>query len=223
MNFAIDLVLIVILLIGIFMGYKRGFVKTVAKPVKLVAVWVCTIKSCSFAASRFIAPLIQSSVTEKLSDFLQEKYQHITASNAADELPTLLKMAAGIFNIDIQQVANDAGMELTQKLAETFTAPLVSLVSVVIAFILLLIVYSILFSIVLFLLNAVFHIGPLLWFNRCLGVFFGAALALIVAWAVSMLFGFILGLPALSSIGFKGGAVYRFFREYHPLDLLLGF
>ena len=223
MNLVVDLVLVAVLLIGIFMGYKRGFVKTVAKPVKLVATWVCTIKSCSFFATRFVAPLIQTTVTEKLSSFLQENYNNITASNAADELPTLLKIAAGIFNIDIQQVADDAGAALVQKLAETFTEPLISLVSIVIAFVLLLIAFSILFSIVLWLLNGVFHIGPLLWFNRLLGVCFGAALALIIAWAVSMLLGFVLELPALSAIGFDGGAVYRFFREYHPLDLLLGF
>ena len=38
MNWVIDIVLIAILLVGLVMGYKRGFVKTVAKPVKLVAV-----------------------------------------------------------------------------------------------------------------------------------------------------------------------------------------
>ena len=223
MNLIIDLVLVTILLVGIIMGYKRGFVKTVAKPVKLVAVWVCTIKTCSAFAARFIAPLIQTTVTEKLSDFLQENYKNITASNALDEMPTLLKIAAGVFDIDIQQVVEDAGAALTQKLAETFTAPLVSLVSIVIAFVVLLIVFSVLFSIVLWIINGIFHIGPLLWFNRILGVVFGVALALIVAWSISMILGFVLELPALSAIGFDGGIVYRFFREYHPLDLLLGF
>ena len=144
MNLIVDLVLLAILLAGLILGYKRGFVKTVAKPVKLVAVWVCTIKSCSAFAARFIAPLIQTSVTEKLSEFLQENYKHITESNASEELPTLLKIAAGLFNIDIQQVAEDAGAALTQKLAETFTAPLVSLASIVIAFVVLLIVFSVL-------------------------------------------------------------------------------
>ena len=223
MNLVIDLMLLAILLAGLVLGYKRGFVKTVAKPVKLVAVWACTIKSCSAVAARFIAPLIQSSVTEKLLEFLQENYKNITASNASEELPTLLKIAAGVFNIDIQQVVEDAGATLTQKLAETFTAPLVSLVSIVIAFVVLLIVFSVLFSIVLWIINGIFHIGPLLWFNRILGVVFGVSLAIIIAWVVSMVLGFVLGLPALSAIGFEGGAVYRFFREYHPLDLLLGF
>jgi uncharacterized membrane protein required for colicin V production len=223
MNLIVDLVLVVILLVGLVLGYKRGFVKTVAKPVKLVAVWFCTIKSCSAVAARFIAPLIQSSVTEKLSNFLQENYKNITASNVSEEMPTLLKIAAGVFDIDIQQVVEDAGLALTEQLAETFTAPLVSLVSIVIAFVLLLIVFSVLFSVVLWIINGIFHIGPLLWFNRILGVIFGVALALIVAWAVSMILGFVLELPALSAIGFDGGVVYGFFREYHPLDLLLGF
>ncbi len=223
MNWVIDIVLIAILLVGLVMGYLRGFVKTVAKPVKLVAIWACTIRSCSFVGARLIAPLIQAPVTDNLSEFLQEKCTNLTAANASEELPTLLRMAAGIFNIDIDQIAANAGDALAQRLAETFTEPIVSLVSVVIAFVLLLIAFSVLFSVVLWLLNGVFHLKPLAWFNRCLGVFFGLAFAMIIAWIVSMILGFIFDLPALSSLGFEGGAVYRFFREYHPLDLLLGF
>ena len=223
MNWVIDIILIAILVVGFVMGYKRGFVKTVAKPVKLVAVWACTIKSCSFVGARFIAPLVQAPVTNKLAQFLQEKCQELTAANVSEELPTLLKMAAGLFDIDIDQVAANAGDALAQKLAETFTEPIVSVVSVVIAFVLLLLVFSVLFSVALWLLNAIFHMKPLAWFNRLLGVLFGSAFALIIAWLVSMVLGFIFNLPALSSVGFEGGAVYRFFREYHPLDLLLGF
>ena len=162
-------------------------------------------------------------MTNQLAKFLEEKCKDLTAANASEELPTLLKMAAGLFDIDVDQIAANAGDALAEKLAETFTSPIVSLVSVVIAFILLLLVYSVLFSVILWLLNGIFHMKPLAWLNRSLGVFFGLAFALIIAWLVSMLVGFIFNFPALSSIGFDGGAVYRFFREYHPLDLLLGF
>lgn len=223
MKIIVDIVLLSVLLLGFFLGYKRGFVKTVAKPVKLVAVWACSIKFCSAFADRLIAPLIQSTVTEKLSLFLKEKCGDLTASNVSEELPTILKIAAGIFNINVNEIAAGAGDSLTDRLAETFTQPLVSLVSVVISFVLLLLICSVLFSLLLWILNGVFRTHTLSWLNRLLGVLFGAALALIVAWCLSMLFGYILGFKVFSSLNFEGGAIYRFFKTYHPLDLLLGF
>ncbi len=223
MNLIIDIVLIAILVIGLILGWKRGFVKTVAKPVKIVAVWACSIKFCTDVAKRFIAPLIQKPVTEKLSEVLREKCADLTAQTAAQDLPTLLKMTAGIFNIDVNQVAENSGDALVERLAQTFTEPLVFVVAVVLSFLLLLLVCNILFTFLLWILNGVFQTKPLAWLNKSLGIIFSLALAFIVAWLVSMLIGAVLGSQALSSLGFDGGAIYRFFKEYHPLDLLLGF
>ena len=112
---------------------------------------------------------------------------------------------------------------MVERLAETFTQPLVSVIAIVVSFVLLLLVCNILFSIVLWIVNGIFHTKPLSWLNRTLGVLFSVAFAFIVAWLVSMLVGAVLGSQALVSLEFEGGAVYRFFKEYHPLDLLLGF
>ncbi len=223
MNVIVDIVLLAILVIGLVLGWKRGFVKTVAKPVKIVAVWACSIKFCSGVARGFIAPLIQKPVTEKLSSVLTEKCAGLTAQTAAEDLPTLLKMTAGIFNIDVNQVVENSGEALIEGLAKTFTEPLVYVVAVVISFILLLLVCNVVFSVVLWVLNGVFRTKPLAWLNKTLGIIFSFAFAFIIAWLVSMLVGAILGMNALSSLGFEGGAVYGFFKEYHPLDLLLGF
>lgn len=221
MNLAVDLILIVILFFGILLGIKRGFVKTVAKPVKLVAVWVCSFKTCASFSSRMIEPSIGASVTGRLSAILRERCASLTPQNASEDLPLVLKIAAGIFDIDVNEVVADSGSALADRLAETFASPLVSIVSAVISFILLLIIFSVLFSLVIYVVNLIFRLRPLKWMNRLLGFIFGFAFSFIVAWLISMLIGFVFGLDALQSVGFEGGAVYRFFREYHPLDLLL--
>lgn len=223
MKIIVDILLVLILAAGFILGWKRGLIKTLAKPVKIVAVWACSIKFCADAARRFIVPLIQKPVTEKLSVILREKCAGLTAQTVSEDLPTILKMTAGIFNIDIKQVAQDSGDALIERLAETFTQPLVYVVAIVISFILLLIVCNIVFSLLLWLLNGIFHTKPLSWLNRALGVVFGAAFAFIIAWLVSMIVGAVFGSQAFSSLGFEGGAIFRFFKEYHPLDLLLGF
>ncbi len=222
MNLAIDLILVAIVLIGIIMGIKRGFVKTVAKPVKLVAVWVCSFQTCSAFASKFIEPAIGSSVTGRLASILRERFADMAPQSAKDDLPLVLKIAAGIFDIDVGQIANDSGAAFADQLAATFAGPLVSIVSLVISFVLLLIIYSLLFTVVIWILNAIFHIGPLSWLNKILGLVFGFAFSFILAWIVSMVVGFVFGLDIVQIANFEGGTVYNFFREYHPLDLLLG-
>lgn len=223
MKVFIDIVLLAIVIFGLILGWKRGFVKTVAKPVKIVAVWACSIKFCASAARRFIAPLIQKPVTERLASILREKCADLTAQTANEELPTILKITAGIFNIDVNQIAENSGEGLVERLAETFTEPLVFVVAVVISFVLLLLVFNILFSLFLWILNGIFHTKPLSWLNRILGIAFSGAFAFIIAWLVSTVLGAILGSQAFASLGFEGGAVFLFFKEYHPLDLLLGF
>ena len=52
-------------------------------------------------------------------------------------------------------------------------------------------------------------------------------LAFVVVWAVTSVSEFILNIPVIASAdwveGFNGGPVYRFFRSFSPLDLLLSF
>ncbi len=221
MNFAIDMILVAILLLGVIMGIKRGFVKTVARPVKLVAVWICSFQACSLFSTKVVEPVIGASITGRLSAILQERFADMAPQTAKDELPLVLKIAAGIFDIDVGQIATDSGAAFADRLAATFAAPLVSIVSLVISFVLLLIIFSLLFTVVIWIVNAVFRLSPLAWLNRTLGFVFGFAFSFIVAWVASMLIGFVFGLETVQATGFEGGVVYNFFREYHPLDLLL--
>ena len=52
-------------------------------------------------------------------------------------------------------------------------------------------------------------------------------LAFVAGWAFTSVFEFVFNIPAIASIGgikdFTGGVVYRFFRNFTPLDLLLSF
>ena len=43
MSFIVDIILVLIVLMGLFLGIKRGFVKTVAKPVKIILTLVISL------------------------------------------------------------------------------------------------------------------------------------------------------------------------------------
>ena len=86
----IDLVLVAIVLAGIVIGYKRGFVQTVAKPVKVIAVWFFSIQCCSFFANTFIAPLVREPITKKFTDFLEDYMNPSKIEAAVEDIKELI-------------------------------------------------------------------------------------------------------------------------------------
>lgn len=223
----IDILLVAIVLIGAFIGIKKGFVKIAAKPVKFFASLGLAILICTGVAEAVVAPMIEEPIANYVSEFLYSNCENVTAENAADELPTLLKISAAIFNIDIAEVTEGAGNAVLDAIVENLTTPVINVVSVIIAFVLVYIAASILFSIALMLINLIFSNGILGVFNRTLGFVFTGAVFLIISWALAVLLEFVFHLPAFEGVAFindfNGGFIYNFFNTYSPIELLLSF
>lgn len=226
MKFILDAVLIAILLFGFFLGWRRGFVKTIGKPVKFAATVYCAFRFCSVFSEKLLRPLISAPVTKQVSDFIRTHCVDVTPENAEQTLPTVLKLAAGLFGIDVSDAASGSDGAV-DGLVENLTAPVVDIVSAVLSFFALLILCSIAFTVVLWLVDLLFKLGPISILNRAVGSLISGALALIVSWAVASLFAFLLDTSLLEGVAwareFEGGFFYRFLNQYNPLDLILGF
>ena len=227
LNIVVDVILIAIVLIGAIVGIKKGFIKMAAKPVKFVAAIALAFAICSGVAESFITPLIEEPITTYVSEFLYDNCSNITAENAAEELPTLLKISAAIFNVDVSDVTNGVGGDVLGVIAEHLTTPVINIVSLIISFVIIYIIASIVFSIVLALINAIFSKGVFGVLNKFLGFVFTGAVAFIASWGLAVLFEFVIHLPMLESVelfnGFEGGFIYNFFNTYNPIELLLSF
>ncbi len=228
MKIIVDAILIIIIMSGIVIGLKKGFVKIIAKPVKFVASISLAFGLCATVANTFVVPYIEEPVSNYVEDFLYENCKEITADNASQELPTILKIAAGMFDIDIDQVASDATGTVIEAVAEKLTAPVINVVAIVIAFIIVLILSNILIAICLAIINAIFKSGPLGILNKSLGVVFGVAFSFILAWGAAVLLNFVMNVPAVNSMPWvsefsDGGFVYKFLNKYNPIELLLSF
>ena len=226
MNISVDLLLCVIMAASLVIGLRVGFVRIAAKPVKFILALVIAISVCSTAAEGIIVPLIGEPIASYVSDFLYENCAAITAENAADELPTLLKIAAAIFGIDVSEVASGA-TSVIDSIAESLTAPVVHVVSIAASFFLCYFAAKLVLGILFLIINKILEIGVLGLLNKILGVVFSGALGFVLAWAVAVVLEFVFKLPALESnaviSGFEGGAIYRFFNTYNPMELLLSF
>ena len=227
LNIVVDIVLVAIVLIGAIVGIKKGFVRMAAKPVKFVAAIALAFAICSGVAETFITPLIEEPITNYVSEFLYENCSNLTADNAAEELPTLLKISAAIFNINVTDVAEGAGNAVIDAIVDNFTAPVINVISVIISFVVVYLLASLVFSIVLAIINAIFSNGVLGVLNKILGFIFTGAVAFIASWALAVLFAFVIHLPMLEGVEllneFDGGFIYNFFNTYSPIELLLSF
>ena len=226
----LNIILGSILIGGIYLGYKKGFLKIAAAPVRIFAAIALTFFCCAPIGNALIKPLVQEPISNYTADYLYENCKELTPDNVEDELPTLLKMAAGIADIDVDEIAKEAeneGRAIIDAVADKLTEPLASLIAVVITFILLYFVSKILIGILISLLNQLLKKGVLGWVNKILGVVFGSLGALVAAWATVAILEFVFHSALFADNAyvsqFEGHALYLFFKTYSPLELLLSF
>ncbi len=225
-NVIIDAILVLIFLAGAIYGFKSGFINTVAKPVKFVCALLIAFNLCVPVANLVIQPIIQEPITFQITEYLNEQCQHLTSDNIATEMPTILKMAAAMFGIDItSELFNTEN--IIAAIVENLAVPVIHILAVVIGFILLYFISKIVLSLAVALLNAVFDSGVTGIINKAVGGVLGAFFGFVISWAAAAIFSFIIGFPFMQEIEwvtqFSGGIVYNFLSEYNPIDILLSF
>ena len=227
-NIIIDVAIVIILLIGAIWGWKSGFINTVAKPVKFVLTIIISLALASWVGSAIIQPMISEPVTNKLAEFLTEKCGELTAENALEELPTLIKVAAALAGVNIENLATEAGQaELVNSIIDAVTEPVLNIISVIIAYLVLHIVVSIILTIIFAIINAMVEGGFVGFVNSLLGSLILTFLAATIVWGICAISDLVLNLPILQEqpwvAEFTGGFIYNFFKSLNPIDLLLSF
>ncbi len=226
LNIIVNIIICAIFIAGVIIGIKRGFISLAAKPVKFFAALFIAFSLCSVFASAVVYHIIEAPITNYIKDFLYANCEGLTASNASEELPTILKISAAIFGIDIDEVAVNA-TNVLDSIVESLTSPVISVVSVIISFVLLYFISKILLSVLLWFLNLVFRSGVFGFLNKLLGTVFGLCLAVIAAWVFVSVFEYAIHLPMFEGNAvvseFEGTFLYGFFNSYSPIELLLSF
>lgn len=224
LNIIFDLVILIIIGAGIVMGVARGFIETVAKPVRIIASFGIAFGLCRPAGEIYLQPIFQKPLEEKMSAFLHEKCASITAESAAEDLPGILKLVAKIFKVDIGQTANEAANSVIDSIVNSLAEPIASLGAVICAFFILLIAANIVCFILLKIIDAILNFGPLEVLNKIIGCVFGAVFAFLLAWTLTAGFDYVSTLDTFSDVAmiqeFTGGPIYRLVRSINPIDLL---
>ncbi len=223
----LELILLGILGGGVYLGIKKGFISIMAKPVKVFASFMLAVAICGGFARLVIAPIIEAPITNYISSFLYENCEYITPDTAADELPTLLKISAAAFNIDVYAIASNAEGDIISTIVSELASPAIYVIAVVISFFAVYFIGRLLFSLAMYIVDVLLKGGIIGKINKTLGIVFGVCIAFIGAWAFAGFVKFILNTPILASsnsvAAFRGGLLYRFFNSFSPIELLLSF
>ena len=230
LNVILNIVLCGIIIFGAVIGIKKGFISMAAKPVKFVLALVIAISACALFADAVIYPIIEAPISNYVKDFLYANCGGITSATVNDDLPTLLKIAASLFEININEVANNAqgaGNAVLDAIVDHLTSPVISVIADIISFVVLYFVSKLVLSLAFWFINIVFESGVFGFFNKTLGIVFGTAVAIIVAWALVAVLEFVFHSTLLHDLemfrDFEGAFLYKFFSTYNPIELLLSF
>ena len=226
LNVIFDLLLVGILVGGMIIGLKSGFVKAISKPLKpIFSVGFAFAFSRSFAAW-VVEPIIIDPLFSWISQFLYDNCTNLSPETTVDELPTLVRLAASLSGVDLNSIAGGSEDVISSLVAE-LTLPLVHIVASVISFVLLLVIARLLLMLVFAIVNKVCEAGALKVVNRVLGCIVCVFFAIFVAWGIVSTFGYVLTLPSLAESelvkSFTGGFIYNLFKQYNPIGLLLSF
>lgn len=222
MSIFVEILLWVILLVGVALGIRSGFIRMAAKPVKLILSLVLAFSLCTSVAEGIVTPIIEQPITNYIYDFLAENCPELNIENVAEELPTVLKMAAGMYGINVEEiVAQNAGRDIIAEITAVLAAPVISILAIIVSFVLLYFVSKLLITLALSLIDLIFSNGIFGALNKILGGISGAVISFAVAWALAVLIEF---LYHINGNGLENpGLLYTFFNTYSPIELLLSF
>ncbi len=222
----IDLLLLGIIGFGVFYGYKKGIVKMAAEPFRPVFAFIFAYLCAGWFADLIVAPVIGAPIRGYISDFLYTNLPGITPTTAFEELPTLLKMAAGLAGVDFSAPAD--GVSYIDTLVTSLSDPAISVIALVISAIALFFIGKILFTLALKLVDKFFKKDGLIGkTNITLGAVFGGLIFLLISWGAAVLLSVIFHLPVFEENeliwSFDGGPLYWLFNAVNPIVLLLSF
>lgn len=217
----IEVALILILVGGGVYGYRKGLFKLVARPLRVILCLALAFSLCGSVGDELISPLIAPAVKNYLLELLEQ--QRIGVDTTIDNLPTVLKILIGLLAL-----GGTSDIEWTvDKLVDLLAAPFSSLVSRIIAFVILVALAMLILKLTIIAIESLLDAGVLGKINSILGVILSGCISFLLAWAFVSVVDYLFHLEMLRDSarleGFVGGPIYRLLREASPIWLLLSF
>lgn len=215
MNFStltvLDGILALLIVIGIFLGYKRGFFESITKPLKIIAAACLTFVISNPIITAWTRPLFTSKAYDWIYNSIIEKMPE-GAGVTEESVPTIIKLLAALFRIGDGEAGGNENPIVA--FSEALAAPVGNLIATIVTYLAVFVILFIILSVLVAIIGGLVDSGPLAVIDKALGLLFGLAVAIVISCLVANITGWI-------APDFKGGFVYNFFRNFDPFSLIL--
>ena len=191
MPFIIDIILMLIVAISMFIGFKRGFFKTVIDMLSTVLAFVITYFAYRPVANIINKKFIMPKITELIKNI-------ITSNGTVNNIAKMFSEKKSFFLNIINRFSNLEKVEsyyntikesdkAVDKVSEYMAAPISSTLSRAISIVGVFIIAIVVLKIVSMLIGLTLHLPVLKQADGLLGLIFGTVIGLAIAWGLSII------------------------------------
>jgi uncharacterized membrane protein required for colicin V production len=203
MQFAVDILLLAVFGLLAFLGWRRGFLKTVFSLGKLVLALILTILLGPSVAAwldvTFVNPPVYEAVHEKFSALAAE-----AAATAQGSIDGLIQRIPAVFRgyLDVSRVDPSADIyALADEWSLTVAGGISKVIATVIGYVLLFVVLLVVLSVVAVIVTKLLHVIPLLkTTDHLLGLALGAVSGIIAVLLLSTVLGALLSVTGQEAL-----------------------
>ena len=203
----LDGILALIIAVGLFLGYNRGFFETITKPLKIIAAGCLTFMLSNPIITAWTRPLFTEKAYEWIYTSIMEKLPETGVTEEAT--PLLIRILAALFGI-----GNIEGGATIESFSEALAAPVGNLIATVVTYLGVFLILFIILSVLIAIIGTVVDSGPLKVVDKALGLILGLAISVVLASVVANITNWV-------APSFTGGFVYNFFKDFDPFSLIL--
>ncbi|MCD8315431.1 MAG: CvpA family protein [Firmicutes bacterium] len=192
MSMIFDVIVLAVIILTVFLAFKRGFVRTVMGLISAVLVFFAAIFFTPYVSeivyNNIILPELASGIGTTLESSLSttgDIVDSVDLDNLAPGLEDLLEKF-GFETESLNDKIDSLGEEATiEKLSEEIASPIASSISVAATFIALYIIFTIILEIIMVIIGGVVNLPMLRSLDSVLGLVLGVILAVIYAIIIS--------------------------------------
>ena len=194
MSVIVDLILILIIAISVFEGYKRGLIGSIAGTLSIIVAVSGAFLFLTPTAKFIDEKYVNSYVSEKTASTINVDFEQINQNELLEKVESqkdkILDVAEkfGIKRSDAESVIKKA-KEKTDKteIMTTMTAPMADKISRLLAFAVLFVGLSIVLKIIIIIVNSILKLPILKETNRLLGLALGGIKGILIVGIISLI------------------------------------
>lgn len=194
MNFLFDILIIGIIVVSVYLGVSRGFIKSV---MRLLSFFIASFLAytfngelAKFYSDNFFSASFTEKVSETITPVVQKTGEAFNIQKLFADMPDAFKdilqrFGANIGDLESKFSSSSASAKTVEDMSRAIAGPISDMLSKALAFVTIFVGALIILAILTFILDQIFKLPVLKKANKILGFVFGLIIAMVYAFIFS--------------------------------------